>query len=98
MLRITASKLLATCIWILAVVRVALTVSLAATAWSNGTVAVVHTGTFKWQASSINAIAAFTDICIALALCIGLLRRRTGFVQSDKLIDRLVAFTIGEDP
>ncbi|EJD49695.1 hypothetical protein AURDEDRAFT_122115 [Auricularia subglabra TFB-10046 SS5] len=93
-LKITERKSLAFAIWILSAIRLGLTISLAVTARIDGTLVVVHSGSFKWQTSLATAVGAFTDIT-ALALCTGLLRRRTGSTRSDKLIDRLVAFTVG---
>lgn len=94
-LRVTQSMVLAAGIWILAVVRMAFTISITVLAVNNGTLAVAETAAFKWQAVLELSIAAFTDVCTALALCVGLLLRRTGFERSDRLIDRLVAFTTG---
>ncbi|EJD36539.1 hypothetical protein AURDEDRAFT_130010 [Auricularia subglabra TFB-10046 SS5] len=76
--RVTQSMVLAAGIWILAVVRMAFTISITVLAVNNGTLAVADTEAFKWQAVLELSIAAFTDVCTALALCIGLLLRRTG--------------------
>ncbi|EJD36535.1 hypothetical protein AURDEDRAFT_174403 [Auricularia subglabra TFB-10046 SS5] len=95
-LHVTQNMVLATGIWILAVVRMGFTISITVLAVNHGTLAVADTETFKWQAVLEVSIAAFTDVCTALALCIGLLIRRAGFERSDRLIDRLVAFTTGK--
>lgn len=94
-MRITERVHLAAGIWILAVVRMALTISVAATARRDGTVAIVYSSSIKVQNSLALGIGAATDILTAAALCTALLRRRTGFGRTDKVIDRFVAFTVG---
>lgn len=94
-LRVTQSHAMAAGVWILALLRMALTLSLTALAVRDGTLAVTQTPDFRWQAVLELAVGALTDVGTALALCVGLLGRRTGFAASDRLIDRLVAFTIG---
>ena len=95
-LRITENRFLAGGCWVLALARMAFTISLTTTIVHNGTLAVVQTHTFKWQVVCILCIGTASDIAIAASICIGLLRRRTGFAGTDKLVDRLVAYTIGE--
>lgn len=93
-LRVTGSRVLACLIWFLAFLRMALTIAFDVTAIRDGSINVVRTKAFKWQAVSELAVAAFTDICIASVLCIALLRRRTGFERSDQLISNIVTFTV----
>ncbi|EJD35082.1 hypothetical protein AURDEDRAFT_175849 [Auricularia subglabra TFB-10046 SS5] len=93
--RVTHSITLAVGIWFLALVRMGLTLGIMAASVQNGTLAVTSTRAFRYQAILETSIAAFTDVVTALALCLALLRRRTGFAHTDRLIDRIVAFTIG---
>ncbi|EJD37824.1 hypothetical protein AURDEDRAFT_187930 [Auricularia subglabra TFB-10046 SS5] len=93
-LRVTGSHILAGIIWLLALARMALTIAFDVTAIRDGSLNVVRTKAFRWQAVSELAIAALTDICIASVLCIALLRRRTGFERSDQLISNIVTFTV----
>ncbi|EJD43229.1 hypothetical protein AURDEDRAFT_167645 [Auricularia subglabra TFB-10046 SS5] len=94
-LRITESRSLAACCWVLALARMAFTIALTVTIVKNGTLMVVQTHTFKWQVVCILCTGTASDIAIAASVCIGLLRRRSGFTDTDRLVDRLVAYTIG---
>lgn len=94
-LRITENRLLAAGCWLLALLRMAFSAGITATMARDGTLAVVHTRTFKWLVVCILGVGTVSDIAIAASICIGLLRRRTGFLESDRLVDRLVAYTIG---
>ncbi|EJD36551.1 hypothetical protein AURDEDRAFT_174419 [Auricularia subglabra TFB-10046 SS5] len=93
--RLTRSLALAIGIWSIAVFRLGITLGIAVVCIRDGTMAVVGTKVFEFQAISGTAITAFTDIATAAILCSALLSRRTGFAHTDRLIDRIVAFTIG---
>ncbi|KZV95508.1 hypothetical protein EXIGLDRAFT_610535, partial [Exidia glandulosa HHB12029] len=40
-------------------------------------------------------VGAVSDVLIAAFLCTALMRARSGYRSTDKLLDKLVAFTIG---
>lgn len=82
-------------LWILAIVRLGLTINVTVTARRDGTVEILYSSSIKSQYALAVTIGACTDVFIAMALCADVLRRRPGFNRSDSLIDRLVAFTIG---
>ncbi|KZV91754.1 hypothetical protein EXIGLDRAFT_836885 [Exidia glandulosa HHB12029] len=92
--RVTRSTFVASILWVLAVFRAALTLSMTSLAIQDGTLIVTDTPQFRWQGITELSVGAFTDVGTALALCVGLLKSRTGFEASDRLIDRLVAFTV----
>lgn len=56
---------------------------------------VIELTAFRWELSTLLIIGAASDVVIAAAICTALLRMRTGFSLSNRLVDRLVAFTIG---
>lgn len=94
MYRITERRALALGCWCLSLVRLVLNSALAATVVRDGTIEVVESPTFKWLVIAELSIGTASDICIAASICIGLLRRRTGFERSNRLVDRLIAYAI----
>lgn len=50
---------------------------------------------FRWKVIAVLAVGAASDLLIATCICWALVRMRSGFTSSDKLVDKLVAFTIG---
>lgn len=93
--RITESVAISLCCWVLAFARLVLNVIEVATLFRSGKWAVVQTFAIKWQMPSTQIVGAASDLLIAGFICAGLLRRRTGFRSTDKLVDKLVAFSIG---
>lgn len=93
--RVTQSKVLAFGCGFLVAGRLCLNLSLMADVTRDGRLAVTKIPSFKWQAVAEMSSGAVSDICIATCMCIGLLQRRSGFAPTTKLVDRLVAFTIG---
>ncbi|KZV92335.1 hypothetical protein EXIGLDRAFT_836527 [Exidia glandulosa HHB12029] len=94
-LRITESRLLAFMCWALALTRMGTNFALTATCIEHATIAVVDSFTFKWETIADLSLGAFSDIMIASTICVGLLRRRTGFTDTNRVVDRLVMYTIG---
>lgn len=54
----------------------------------------IQVTTLKALSISVNALGAATDIVIAAALCYLLDSARTGFEQSDSMINRLMLFSV----
>lgn len=54
----------------------------------------LEVATLKALSISVNALGAATDIVIAAALCFLLDNARTGFAQSDSMINRLMLFSV----
>ncbi|KZV87465.1 hypothetical protein EXIGLDRAFT_201707 [Exidia glandulosa HHB12029] len=94
-LRITQSNILGIGCFVLSVARLGLNVGLEITVVRTPTIAVVETQQFKSLVVSTLTIGTFTDIVVAAAICIALLRRRTGLVTSNHIVDRVVAYTVG---
>ncbi|KAG7443913.1 uncharacterized protein BT62DRAFT_304616 [Guyanagaster necrorhizus] len=65
-----------------------------------GTLALIHVHTFvelarlKYLSISVNALAAAGDVFIAGTLCLLLHRSRTGFQNSDTMINKLILFAV----
>lgn len=93
--RITHSKIAAIGCLILSTGRFIFNIMEVVTMFSGGTVATVEGPTFRWQMTSTLIIGAVSDVVIAFFICGALLRMRSGFRATDKLVDKLVTFTIG---
>ncbi|KZV92347.1 hypothetical protein EXIGLDRAFT_769109 [Exidia glandulosa HHB12029] len=91
---ITSSHIIALSCLLLAITRFGLSIALLVTDIVNPTIAVVHSPTFAWEAITAISVGAFSDLFIAACMCGGLLRRRTGFVGSNRLVDRLVGYIL----
>ncbi|KZV81848.1 hypothetical protein EXIGLDRAFT_703253 [Exidia glandulosa HHB12029] len=55
----------------------------------------IHGPTFRWEVSTLDTVGAASDVLVAASICWALLHMRRGLPKSNKLIDRLVAFTVG---
>lgn len=95
MLRITESKAIALGCWALSVARFVFNGAEVAMLWQSGRWAAVEGAQFKWQMTTTLIVGAASDLLIAGFICAGLLRMRTGFKRTDKLLDKLITFTIG---
>lgn len=93
-LRITESKILALGCFSLTLVRIAFNIALAVNIFSKGNFAAVETE-LKWMVVTTLCVGAASDVAIAACMCLGLMRRRTGFAPTDKLVDKLIAYIIG---
>ncbi|KZV78342.1 hypothetical protein EXIGLDRAFT_41103 [Exidia glandulosa HHB12029] len=93
--RITRSRVLALFAFTLVLTRLIIHVCIMVTIIKATTFSVVRSSAFKWQATSLLIIGATSDVIIALSICFALTRMRSGFTASDRLVDKLVAFTIG---
>ncbi|KZV79542.1 hypothetical protein EXIGLDRAFT_841506 [Exidia glandulosa HHB12029] len=93
-LRITESKILALGCFALTLVRIGFNISIAVNVFIAGNFAAVETD-FKWLIVTTLCVGAASDVAIAACMCMGLMRRRTGFAPTDKLVDKLIAYIIG---
>ncbi|EJD43221.1 hypothetical protein AURDEDRAFT_167637 [Auricularia subglabra TFB-10046 SS5] len=93
--RLTSSRLIAGGCYLLVCLRVAFTVVEWVTLERSGLWAIVKTPTFRWQLSTMLVVGAVSDVAVAAAICITLLRMRTGFKATDMLVDKIVTFTVG---
>ncbi|EJD43466.1 hypothetical protein AURDEDRAFT_145513 [Auricularia subglabra TFB-10046 SS5] len=94
-LRMTGSYILAIGCAVLSVFRLVMNICLIVTIQRSMKFAVTQTPTFKWQITALMTVGAASDIAIALCICIALLRTRSGFAATNKLVDKIVAFTVG---
>ncbi|KZV78237.1 hypothetical protein EXIGLDRAFT_784129 [Exidia glandulosa HHB12029] len=92
---ITRSVLLAAVATVLALARFVIHIRQMVTVFSASSWVIVRTPTFKWEVTSLLVVGASSDVLVAVSICWALLRMRSGFTASDKLVDKLVAFTIG---
>ena len=52
---------------------------------------------FRWQLTTTLIVGAASDVAIAACICERLVGMRgQGFRETDRVLDRLVAFTVGE--
>lgn len=94
--RITGSTAIAGACWLLALVRFVLIMCISVTVVSDGTWDALRKPSWHWEMITIQSVGAASDIVIAALICAGMWRMRSGMQASDKLVDKLVAFTIGE--
>ncbi|KZV79603.1 hypothetical protein EXIGLDRAFT_782101 [Exidia glandulosa HHB12029] len=80
---------------VLATGRLAIHFRQMVTVFSGMTFDFLRTATFRWEVTSLLAVGAAADVLIAASICRALLRMRSGLSSSNKLVDKLVAFTIG---
>ncbi|KZV84159.1 hypothetical protein EXIGLDRAFT_776857 [Exidia glandulosa HHB12029] len=92
---ITRSLVLAVITTTLALARFVIHIRQMVTMFSATTLAVVTISKFRWEVTSLLTVGAASDVLVAASICWALLRIRSGFASSDKLVDKLVAFTIG---
>ncbi|KZV78344.1 hypothetical protein EXIGLDRAFT_783965 [Exidia glandulosa HHB12029] len=92
---ITRSALLAAVATVLAIARFVIHIRQMVTVFSASSWVIVRTPTFKWEVTSLLVVGASSDVLVAVSICWALLRMRSGFTASDKLVDKLIAFTIG---
>ncbi|KZV92350.1 hypothetical protein EXIGLDRAFT_76671 [Exidia glandulosa HHB12029] len=74
--------------------RFALNIALTVTSIEHTSITVVTSYTFRWETISTMSVGAASDLFIAGCMCVGLHQRRTGFSRSDRLVDRLISYTI----
>ena len=95
-LRITHSRVIALVCAILATARFSFTISITLPVIRNGTIGAAGLASFRWRTLSYLSCGVLSDCCITACLCATLLRRKTGFDWTDKLINTIVSFTVGE--
>ncbi|KZV85688.1 hypothetical protein EXIGLDRAFT_725612 [Exidia glandulosa HHB12029] len=93
--RLLKSNKIALFCWLLVVARLVLNLVEAATLVRSGQWSVTESFALKWQLPATLVIGAVSDIVIAASICTGLLRYRSGFASSDRLVDKLIAYTVG---
>lgn len=93
--RITQNKSIAFTAWVLALARWVFRAAEAGTIVRSGKWDVVMDRNLKWELTASSVVGTASDVAIAAAICIGLLRHRSGFSATDKLVDKLVAYTVG---
>lgn len=96
--RITHSWGIAGGCWTLALVREVFALIISATAIRVERYDVFETPGMRWKMIAMLSIGAASDLLIAAFICGGILRMRSGMPASDKVVDRIVAFTIGASP
>lgn len=96
--RITHSWAIAGGCWTLALVREVFALIISATAIRVERYDVFETPGMRWKMIAMLSIGAASDLLIAAFICGGILRMRSGMPASDKVVDRIVAFTIGASP
>ncbi|KZV90463.1 hypothetical protein EXIGLDRAFT_837791 [Exidia glandulosa HHB12029] len=93
--RITKSRLIAGVCWLLALLRLVFCFCISVTVIASGRFEAFVTDSVRWQLVAMQCVGAASDVLIAACICAGILRLRSGLTASDKLVDKLVAFTIG---
>ncbi|KZV87069.1 hypothetical protein EXIGLDRAFT_774049 [Exidia glandulosa HHB12029] len=93
--RITTSFLVAGFCWTLALARLIFDSFLAQDVISGGNFAVLQSHKSRVLTLATLFIGAASDVFIAVFICVGLTRARSGFAATDKIVDKLVAYTIG---
>ncbi|KAH7101275.1 hypothetical protein BKA62DRAFT_191846 [Auriculariales sp. MPI-PUGE-AT-0066] len=94
--RIVESIWLAIGCWLFVLARFAMFVHICYIASDSPSLHVaVETPRFKSALVACLVSGAVADIAICICITMGLLKRRTGFTQTDALIDKLLAYTIG---
>ncbi|KZV79705.1 hypothetical protein EXIGLDRAFT_781950 [Exidia glandulosa HHB12029] len=91
---VTDNRLLVLACLVVVAARFALNVALTVTSVEHSSITVVTSYTFRWETISTMSVGAASDLFIAACMCIGLHQRRTGFSRSDRLVDRLISYTI----
>ena len=89
------SRLIALGCWGLCLGRFGLNVAEVSTLFESGRWEAVKTFQFKWQMTSTLIVGAASDILIAALICGSLARMRTGIKETERLLDRILMFTIG---
>lgn len=93
--RITASAPTALACWTLAVLRLGFTIAETVTLFVSGNRSVTATHTFRWEITATQVVGAVSDMAIATFICQSLLRRKTEMTHTDKMVDKIVVFTVG---
>ncbi|KZV95506.1 hypothetical protein EXIGLDRAFT_766199 [Exidia glandulosa HHB12029] len=93
--RITHTWVYAAGCWVLALARLILDCCLAAEVAGAGVFVILQTPKSQALGLGTLCIGAISDVLIAGFLCMGLASSRSGFASTDKLLDKLVAYTIG---
>ncbi|EJD39325.1 hypothetical protein AURDEDRAFT_146607 [Auricularia subglabra TFB-10046 SS5] len=93
--RITESLILALVCWTLALLRFAFTTSIGIRVIAAGSFAVVAKPSFKWQVVASLCFGAASDVAVAGCICGGLMRRKSGFERTDRIVERIMGYTIG---
>ncbi|KZV95453.1 hypothetical protein EXIGLDRAFT_834279 [Exidia glandulosa HHB12029] len=94
-MRITGTWIYAAGCWILALARLILDCFLTAAIANGGAFPVLESPKTQALGLATLCVGAFSDVLIAGFLVMGFLRARSGFSSTDKLLDKLVAFSIG---
>lgn len=81
--------------WILALARLILDCFLTQEVAGAGVFVILQAKRAKTLGLGTLIVGAVSDVLIAGFMCMGLLRARSGFARTDKLLDKLVAYTIG---
>ncbi|KZV85680.1 hypothetical protein EXIGLDRAFT_753194 [Exidia glandulosa HHB12029] len=93
--RLLKSNTIALLCWLLVVARFVLNFIESGTLVRSGQWKVTETVALKWQLPATLVVGAVSDIAIAASICIGLLRYRSGFSSTNRLVDKLIAYTVG---
>ncbi|EJD36986.1 hypothetical protein AURDEDRAFT_129720 [Auricularia subglabra TFB-10046 SS5] len=93
--RLTRSKPVAAVCGVLTVARLAVTAATSTTIIRTGGWSVVALHEYRAELGTQLGVGAAADIAIAAAICTTLVRMRSGFAATNRMIDGIVAFTIG---
>lgn len=89
------SKPLSAIAFALTLMRLAFHICVLVFGISGATFAVFRTAQFKWALTGMLVLGAVSDVAITLSICWALSRMRSGITSSDKLVDKLLALTVG---
>ncbi|EJD43220.1 hypothetical protein AURDEDRAFT_167636 [Auricularia subglabra TFB-10046 SS5] len=94
--RVRKGTLLAGACWFLTLTRFAFNILMSVTIWENPVAAALQLPRLRWQISTTLIVGAVSDVAIAVCICERLIRfRGHGVRETDRVLDRLVAFTVG---
>lgn len=91
---LTGSRAIALVCWTLALVREGINIVVFATCVTKPQFA-VWMADVRWQMITLHSVGAASDVAIAVFVCSTLVKLRSGIASSDRLVDKLVAFSIG---
>lgn len=96
MQRVTHSWIVTCVCWVLSALRFVFAFMIAVAAVKRERYDTFAMPDVRWKLAASLCMGTASDILIAGFICASILRMRSGLAASDKVVDKLVAFTIGK--
>lgn len=94
--RVRKGSILAAACWLLTLTRFGLTITMSVVIWENPVASALQLTRLRWLISATLIVGAVSDVAIAACICERLIRLRgNGVRETDRVLDRLVGFTVG---